>query len=64
MFSILPIIFGKNVIYQGHGLEWQRAKWSNLMQKIIKVLEWFVVKINNNITMVSQDQTEYIEKNL
>ncbi len=62
-FSIFPIILGKNVIYQGHGLEWQRAKWSGLSQKLIKLSEWFVIKINKNITMVSQDQTDYIKYN-
>lgn len=61
-FSFLPILLGKNVVYQGHGFEWQRGKWSSKMKKLISVLERFVIAINKNFTMVSDDQSEYIKK--
>ncbi len=60
LFSFLPRLLGKNVVYQGHGLEWKRAKWSPFMQKMIKFLDDFVIGINNNITMVSQEQSDYV----
>ncbi len=62
LFSFIPILFRKNVIFQMHGLEWQRQKWSKKSRFIIKVLEKFVIKINKNITAVSQEQSNYIQK--
>ena len=58
--SFIPRLLGKIVVYQGHGLEWKRAKWSILMQKSIHYLDDFVIYINNNITMVSEEQSNYI----
>jgi len=62
LFSFIPLVLGKKVVYQGHGFEWQRKKWSRNVQIIIKFFERFVVLINGNITMVSDDQTQYINK--
>lgn len=58
--SVLPLLLGKKVIYQGHGFEWKREKWSSLQRKIIKALDTFVIRINKNITMVSEEQSEYV----
>ncbi len=60
IFSFLPKLLNKHVVYQGHGLEWKRAKWSPFMQKMIRYLDDFVIGINNNITMVSQEQSDYV----
>lgn len=60
LFSFLPKLLNQNVVYQGHGLEWKRAKWSPFSQKIIRYLDDFVIGINNNITMVSQEQSDYV----
>lgn len=60
LFSFLPRILFKKVVFQGHGLEWKRAKWSRFSQFLIKKLDDFVISINNNITMVSQEQSDYI----
>lgn len=60
LFSFFPKLLNKNVVYQGHGLEWKRAKWSPFAQKIIHYLDDFVMGINNNITMVSQEQSDYV----
>jgi glycosyltransferase involved in cell wall biosynthesis len=59
-FSWIPMLLRKNVIYQGHGLEWQRAKWSKEQRFIIKLMEKFVLSFSNNITMVSNEQSNYI----
>jgi len=60
LFSFLPKVLNKKVVFQGHGLEWKRAKWSKVSQFLIKKLDDFVISINNNITMVSQEQSDYI----
>lgn len=60
LFSFLPILLSKKVVFQGHGLEWKRAKWSKSSQFLIKKLDDFIISINKNITMVSQEQSNYI----
>jgi glycosyltransferase involved in cell wall biosynthesis len=61
LLSFLPRLFFQNVVYQGHGLEWKRAKWSKFNRFLIKKLDDFVIFNNNNITMVSQEQSDYIK---
>jgi len=57
--SFIPILLRKKVILQMYGIEWQRRKWTSL-SKIVKILEHFVIKINKNIIVVSQEQNKYI----
>lgn len=59
--SWIPRLFLKNVIFQGHGFEWQRTKWTPFQRKVIKVMDDFTIFINKNITMVSDDQSDYVE---
>ena len=59
-FSFLPIMLKRHVVYQGHGFEWKRAKWSSSIQKLVKKMESAVIAINRNFTMVSGEQSEYI----
>lgn len=59
--SFLPLLFKFIVVYQGHGFEWKRAKWSPFMRKMIQYLDDFVIYTNKNITMVSQEQSDYIK---
>ncbi len=59
-FSFIPKIFAQTVVFQGHGFEWQRAKWSGKIKKIIKAVDLFTIRINNHITMVSEEQSRYI----
>jgi len=60
--SWFPLLLNKTVIFQGHGFEWQRAKWNKNQKKIIKILDDFCLRINKNITMVSEDQSDYVRK--
>lgn len=62
--SWLPRLFGKKTILQGHGLAWKRTKYSKTQRKIIKFMTCLVVKFSKNLTMVSQEQTEYFAKHL
>ena len=59
--SFIPNVFGKHVIFQMHGIEWQRRKWSVSSRVIIKLLESFVIKLNKNIIAVSQEQSDYVK---
>jgi glycosyltransferase involved in cell wall biosynthesis len=62
LFSFIPRILGKKVIFQLHGIEWQRKKWAIISKIIIKTLEAFVIRVNNNIIAVSQEQSNYIKE--
>jgi len=57
--SWIAAIFGKKTIYQSHGLEWKRTKYTSLQQRIMKFMEWLTVKMMKNITAVSQEQTDF-----
>ena len=59
MASWLAVFCGKIIVYQSHGLEWKRTKYSSFQQKIMKFMEWLTVKMMNNITAVSQEQVNY-----
>ncbi len=52
-------VWGKTVIYQSHGLEWKRTKYSPRQQKVMKFMEWLSVKLFKNITAVSEEQTDF-----
>ena len=57
--SHLPLLFGRKVVMQSHGLEWKRTKYSAKKQSTIKKIETWSAKTNKNWTMVSQEQTDY-----
>ncbi len=55
----LPRLFGRKSILMGHGLEWKRTKYSPRKQKIMKAMENFTARLNNNLIMCSEEQTKY-----
>lgn len=57
--SHVPLLFGRKVVMQSHGLEWKRTKYSEQQQKIIKRIETYSARVNKNWTMCSQEQTDY-----
>lgn len=57
--SQIPLLFGREVVMQSHGLEWKRTKYSAKKQALIKKIETWSAKTNKNWTMVSQEQTDY-----
>ncbi len=59
MAAWIAAVFRKKVIYQSHGLEWKRTKYTSHQQKIMKFMEWMTVKVMQNITAVSQEQTDF-----
>ena len=60
--SWIPFLLGKKTLMQGHGLEWQRTKYSPVQQKIMKFMEMVTAYLNRNIIMVSQDQTDFFKR--
>lgn len=57
--SHIPLLFGRKVIVQGHGLEWKRTKYSQKQQKFMKWCETYAARTNKHWTMCSQEQTDY-----
>ena len=57
--SHIPLLFGRKVVMQSHGLEWKRTKYSTKKQALIKRIEAYSAKVNKNWTMCSQEQTDY-----
>ncbi len=62
LFSCLPKILGKKVVVQGHGLEWQRAKWGPVGRSFLKLSEIPSVKFPHVLTVVSKVQQAYIRE--
>jgi glycosyltransferase involved in cell wall biosynthesis len=60
LLVLFPILFNIKTIYQGHGFEWKRAKWKKWQRKFIKYADDLTIRLNNNITMVSQEQSNYV----
>lgn len=49
-------------LMEGHGLEWQRSKYSPFAQKIMKMMEGLTARMNRNLVMCSEDQVRYFLK--
>lgn len=60
--SHIPLLFGRKVVMQSHGLEWKRTKYSARQQALIKKIETWSALTNKHWTMVSQEQTDYFAK--
>lgn len=49
VFLALPRIFGKKVIINVDGLEWQRKKWNRLAKYIYRISEYLAVLFSNKV---------------
>ena len=58
----IPRIFGIPSLMQGHGLEWQRSKYSSKAQKILKFMEGFTARHNHHLAMCSEGQVKYFKE--
>ncbi len=58
----LPRICGIPSLMEGHGLEWQRSKYSPRAQKIMKFMEKVTAKLNQHLIMCSEGQVDYFKK--
>lgn len=59
IWNWIPRMFGRKAILMGHGLGWKRTKYSPRQQYIARCMERIAAKINNNLVMVSQEQTDW-----
>nr|WP_300788628.1 glycosyltransferase family 4 protein [uncultured Acetatifactor sp.] len=61
-FAWLPKLFGKKVVTEIHGLDWQRAKWnSGLGSRFIKKGERNAVRYSDHIIVLSRNMQKYFE---
>lgn len=58
----IPRLFGVQSLMEGHGLEWQRSKYSSKKQKIMRMMEKITAKMNQNLIMCSEAQVRYFKK--
>jgi len=58
----IPRMCGIPSMMEGHGLEWQRSKYSPKAQKIMKFMEGFTAKLNQHLIMCSEGQVDYFQK--
>ncbi len=61
LWCFLPRLFGVKSLMQGHGLEWQRSKYSPKKQKIMKFMEKVTAHMNQHLIMCSEGQTKYFK---
>lgn len=59
-FCFIPRLFGRKVVVQGHGIEWQRSKWGGTGKFILKLLENPSVRLPHVLTAVSRVQKAYL----
>lgn len=62
LWSFIPRLFGVASLMQGHGLEWQRSKYSRMQQDIMRFMERVTAYLNKNLVMCSDDQTRYFKE--
>lgn len=58
----IPRLFGIPSMMEGHGLEWQRSKYSPKAQKVMKFMEGFTARLNQHLIMCSEGQVAYFKK--
>lgn len=62
LWSWIPRICGIPSLMEGHGLEWQRSKYSPKAQKVMKAMEAFTAKTNHHLAMCSEGQVRYFKE--
>lgn len=62
MFSFIPRFLKRNVIAQGHGLEWKRSRWGLAGRLFLKLSEIPSVRFPHKLTVVSKVQQRYIKE--
>ena len=62
LWSWIPRVFGIPSLMEGHGLEWQRSKYSLKAQRIMKLMEAITAKTNQHLVMCSMGQVAYFKE--
>lgn len=55
----IPRLFGIPSLMEGHGLEWQRSKYSPRSQRIMRFMEKITAMMNQHLIMCSEGQVKY-----
>lgn len=58
----IPRLAGIQSGMEGHGLEWQRSKYSSKAQKVMKRMEGITAYLNQHLMMCSEGQVAYFRK--
>ena len=58
----IPRICGIPSLMEGHGLEWQRSKYSSMAQKIMRFMEKVTARMNHHLIMCSEGQVKYFKE--
>ena len=62
LWNWIPRLFGIQSSMEGHGLEWQRSKYSPRAQKIMKFMEKYTAYTNQHLMMCSEGQVDYFRE--
>jgi len=62
MFCFIPMLLGRKVVVQGHGIEWKRSKWGIPGKIFLKLSEIPSVRIPPTVTVVSKALKNYISE--
>jgi len=62
MFCLIPKLFGRKVIVQGHGIEWKRSRWGFWGELFLRLMEIPSVKFPHQVTVVSKVQQRYLKE--
>lgn len=62
IWSPLARLAGIPSLMEGHGLEWQRSKYSHFHQKVLKLMEAYTARINRHLIMCSEAQVRYFKE--
>ena len=58
----IPRLRGIPSLMEGHGLEWQRSKYSPRAQKVMKFMEGVTARMNQHLIMCSEGQVKYFRE--
>ena len=60
MFCIIPRLFGRRVVVQGHGIEWKRSRWGPAGRLFLMLSEMPSVRLPHAVCVVSETLKNYL----
>jgi len=62
LWSWIPRLCGVPSLMEGHGLEWQRSKYSPRARRVLKAMEGLTARTNQHLVMCSEGQVLYFRE--
>lgn len=59
LWNWIPRVCGIPTLMEGHGLEWQRSKYSPRARRVLKLMEGVTSRMNQHLIMCSEGQVDY-----